>query len=472
MKTSTLLCLVVASLGCAEDRTFNAGTGGASSNGGSAPSGGQAAGGASSNGGSGTNATGGNSAAGASTQGGASAGASSLGGSSVGGSSAGGSSAGGGAQGGQSAASGGTNASSGGNAATAGAASGGRSGGASAGGNASQGGASGGAVNRGGATAAGGTSSGGTTGSAGVSDLPKAGSTGVARPSGTAGNLKVLDWAGFKGAVSYTFDDTNSSQIAHYKELQALGVRMTFYLITGKTEANDATWTQAVKDGHELGNHTKSHQSVATAADIDAATDFIKSKFGVTVWTMAAPNGDASYQSFAKTRFLINRGVANGLIAPNDSSDPYNLYCYIPPSGAAASAFNTQIDGARTGNKWRVVLVHGFSGGTDGAYQPVAIGEFTSSVTYAKSTGELWIDSVVNVASYWRGQKAFTSVTPTTSGADKVYSWTLPEHFPPGKYLRVKVDGGTLKQGGNALPWDDHGYYEVALSGGPLTLSP
>ena len=58
-------------------------------------------------------------------------------------------------------------------------------------------------------------------------------------PSGTPGNLTVLDWAGFKAAVSYTFDDTNSSQIEHYAELQALGVRMTFYLITGKTTEFD-----------------------------------------------------------------------------------------------------------------------------------------------------------------------------------------------------------------------------------------
>ena len=44
--------------------------------------------------------------------------------------------------------------------------------------------------------------------------------------------------------------------------------------------------------------------------------------------------------------------------------------------------------------------------------------------------------------------------------------------FPPRKYLRVKVDGGTLEQGGIALAWDSHGCYEVALDAGSLTLSP
>ena len=34
------------------------------------------------------------------------------------------------------------------------------------------------------------------------------------------------------------------------------------------------------------------------------------------------------------------------------------------------------------------------------------------------------------------------------------------------------VDGGTPSQGGTPLAWDPHGYYEVALDAGSLTLSP
>jgi peptidoglycan/xylan/chitin deacetylase (PgdA/CDA1 family) len=324
--------------------------------------------------------------------------------------------------------------------------------------------------------------SGGTTGgsggaggaaSLGVSGLPvPPGAGDLPQPSGSAGNLTVLDWAGFKAAVSYTFDDTNSSQIAHYAELQALGVHLTFYLITGKAEASDPTWAQALLDGHELGNHTQTHLMAGTAADVDAATTFLQQKYGITVWTAAAPYGDASYTPLAATRFLVNRGVSNGLMAANDNTDPFSLFCYIPPQDSLAGAFNDQIDAARTAGGWRTVLVHGFTGGTDGAFQPVSITEFTSSVAHSKSLGDVWIDSVVNVASYWRGQKTFTSVNPATAGADRTWTWTLPDHFPPGKYLRVKVDGGTLMQGGTPLAWDPHGYYEVALDAGSLTLSP
>ena len=117
--------------------------------------------------------------------------------------------------------------------------------------------------------------------------------------------------------------------------------------------------------------------------------------------------------------------------------------------------------------------IHGFTDGSDGAYQPVATGEFIAGVNHAKSFGDVWIDSVVNVGAYWRAQKMLVAIQPTTAGNSKTWKWTLPPHFPPGKVLRVKVDGGTLTQpDGRTLAWDDHGYYEVALDAGSLTLSP
>src|SRR3954463_8763256 len=84
----------------------------------------------------------------------------------------------------------------------------------------------------------------------------------VPRPSGRPENLRVLDWAGFRGAVTYTFDDSQPSQIEHYAELQAAGVPMTFYLSSGWENTSPqyvATWQQAVRDGHEIGNHTVHH---------------------------------------------------------------------------------------------------------------------------------------------------------------------------------------------------------------------
>lgn len=327
----------------------------------------------------------------------------------------------------------------------------------------------------GGRVGSGGSAAGGSAGAAqpGASGLPvPPGPANVAKPSGTPGNITVLNWAGFKGAVSYTFDDSNTTQIQNYAAMQALGVPFTFYVWTGKSESSNSIWATAVKDGHELGNHTKSHSSNGTVADIDAATEFLMMKWGVMPWTFAAPNGAGVYTSLTKDKFLLNRGVANRVILPNDNTDPFTLPSYIPPTGASASAFNTQMDQARTMGGWRTVCLHGFTGGSDGAYQPVPFNEFVASVNYVKSLGDMWIGTMENVGAYWRGQKAFSQATTTTMGNDKTWTWTLPPSFPPKKYLRVTVPGGTVKQNGVEVPWDGHGYYEIALDARSVTVSP
>lgn len=362
----------------------------------------------------------------------------------------------------------------------------GRGGRSSSGGAVATGGsmASGGSQSQGGAVGTGGSpSNGGTQASGGVAGsgppamcdnlIFAAGSSGVAQPSGNAGNLKVLDWAGFKGAVTYTFDDANQTQIDAYSTLNGLGVPMTFYLITNKNTMSNSVWQQAVQDGHELGNHTNDHNNI-TASNVDTATTYIEDHFGVHPYTFAAPNGsngDSGYEQFAKTRFLIDRGVANSLIMPNSNTDQWNLPCYIPPTNASASDFNSQIDSAESGGGWRVVLVHGFTGGSDGAYQPVALSEFTSGVEHAKSLGDLWIDSMVHVGSYWVGQKVFSSASMSAADTSTTWTWDWPDIYPPNSCLRVTVDGGTLSQNGNAIAWDDHGYYQISLDAGSLTLT-
>lgn len=295
----------------------------------------------------------------------------------------------------------------------------------------------------------------------------------MAQPSGAVGGLTVVNWAGFKAAVSYNFDDANSSQISNYATLNGLGVHYTFYLWGQRIATAQSTWAQASKDGHELGNHTWDHtDSNMSQSDVDQCSQAIKTDFGVTTYTFAAPNGTAGWSQYAQTHHFVDRGVADGLMMPGDetTTSPWALHCYIPPTGAPTSDFNSEIDGARSGGGWRVILVHGFTGGNDSAYQPVGIDQYTAGVKYAKTFSDLWIDTMVNIGAYWRGQNAFKKATQTTSGGSTTYKWTLPANFPPGHYLRVTVSGGTITQDGTKLQWDPHGYYEISLDAGSLTL--
>src|SRR5204862_351142 len=186
--------------------------------------------------------------------------------------------------------------------------------------------------------------SGGGGGSAAPMGLPvPPGPSDVPRPAGTPGNLKVLHWAGFKSAVSYTFDDAQPSQIEHYPDLQAAG------------------------------------------------------------------------------------------------------------EGDTVARFNTQIDGAESGGRWLIFLIHTITPTSQSWYAPIDVSVVTDSIAHAKSLNDVWIDSMVNVGAYWRGEKVATPATPATSGGAQTWTWTRPDHFPPGKILRVTVDGGTPSQNGKPL---------------------
>lgn len=341
---------------------------------------------------------------------------------------------------------------------------------------------SGGPVTTSGSTGAGGmTATAETTGSATTgsdlppnpSGLPEPGDGGVAQPSGAAGGLVVLPWAGYKGAISYSFDDANSTQINNETQLLGLGVRFTWYLQTGKQEAGNAFYQRALDAGHELANHTQNHGSGAADQDVNQAQSFLMSQYSVVGYTMAAPNGSTNnYNSISGQLFILDRGVNDSLIGPDDNTNMQNLPSWIPPQGAGTAQFNPKADAAQSQGKWQTVCIHGFTGGSDGAYQPIDLNGFVQHVNYVKDKGDVWIATMLEAGAYFLGRKAVKAAQPQAQGSDQVYSWTLPDVFPPGQYVRVTVDGGTLSQDGVALPWNDHGFYEVALDAGSLTLSP
>src|SRR3954454_16839104 len=320
------------------------------------------------------------------------------------------------------------------------------------------------------------------------SGLPEPPTSGVAQPSGTAGDLTVLPWAGFKSAVSWTFDDSQPSQIAHYGELAAVGIPMTFYISSGNSSESgyDTTWTSAVAAGSEIGNHTVHHchadlsgcsfgSAAATLGDeLDGCTSYIAQHYApqATAWTAASPFGDTGYDSAGMSRFLVNRGVGGGTIGANDNTDPFNLPIYLAQQADTALNFSNQIDAAHTAGKWLILLVHTINPTSDSWYNPVDIAEVTGGMSHGKGLADVWNDSVVNVAAYWRAQKMFSTLTPATAGGSSTWTWTLPANFPPGKYLRVTIAGGMLTQGATTLAWGTHGLSELALDAETLTVPP
>jgi len=379
--------------------------------------------------------------AGASSTGGASGGASATGGSSgvdTGGSPPTGGTAGSGVTGGTSGApSGGTGGSVGG---SSGAGSGGNGGG-------------------------GGTGGSGPTASFKCDNLAlKPSMTGVAKPAGAVGGLRVLDWAGFVGAASFTLDDNTPSQMPNYNALKATGGRVTWFVVGQWLNGQASTISQfkaTIADGFEVANHTYTHQSAGSQSDLQQAETFISQNFGVTAHSMAAPNCATAWQSVAPMVLFQNRGPCGkgiATVAPRDNTSPFALPAYLPDTGESAASMSSAI----TAGRWRIFVLHGFDS-QGGTYQPVPIANVTGSMSKAVMDG-YWVETMTNVGAYWQGQKLI-SASATTSA-----TWTLPDKFPPNMCVRITTTGGTVTQAGETIPWDDHGYYQISLDKGEVTI--
>ena len=319
---------------------------------------------------------------------------------------------------------------------------------------------------------AGGSATGGTTGGGGsgpaatfkCDNLSLAPSmTGVAKPAGAAGGLKVLDWAGFKGAASYTFDDNTPSQLQKYAELKATGGHVTWFLIAGKA---GTSFKASMADGQEIANHTQSHPdassnpSAATQAEVTNAQATLKTNYGVDAYSMAAPNCLTAWMPFAKPAKLFqNRGpCGGGAVSPRDNTDPFSLPAYMPPENASAGTLSGQI----AAGKWQIYVIHGFDS-QGGAYQPVPIGSVTGAMSKAVTDG-MWVEGMTNVGAYWQGQKLIPASATTSA------TWTLPANFPPNMCVRITTSGGTVTQKNETITWDPHGYYQISLTAGEVTI--
>ena len=169
-----------------------------------------------------------------------------------------------------------------------------------------------------------------------------------------------------------------------------------------------------------MGNHTVHHchadlsglqqhrqRAVSLDAELDDCNSYIASHLGQSaVWTAASPFGDSGWDTPDMSRFFLNRGVASGTVSPNDNTDPFNLPCHAAVEGETAAMFNAVIDGVDARNRWVIFLVHTLSPTSQIWYAPIDISVITDSVAHAKSLGDVWIDSMVNVGAYWRGAEA------------------------------------------------------------------
>src|SRR5436190_16319746 len=75
--------------------------------------------------------------------------------------------------------------------------------------------------------------------------------------------LQVLPWNGHRAAISLTFDDARPVHLdLAVPELNKRHLHASFFVIVSKLTRLD-DWRRVMSEGHEIGNHSVSHEHVA-----------------------------------------------------------------------------------------------------------------------------------------------------------------------------------------------------------------
>ncbi len=300
-------------------------------------------------------------------------------------------------------------------------------------------------------------------------------------------HLRVLPWNGHRAAFTLTFDDGSPSAVEQVlPAIDAEGVKATFFVTVKNLRVgrDDAAWSRAVRDGHEIANHTVDHchavdlgskECLPAEQEIDRCSTYLESHFGVRrVYTFAYPYIDTSpaYKDVASKRFLLARAGSGGLVDASPGVDWYAVDArFISPSrGQTLKDWDAWIDETESQSKWLIMGFHSIL--PENWYEGVSREDLTGIIEHAKSADDLWIGTFVDVGAYLRAETLFNALKPAYTGKGVFWRWVLPHHYPPGKSLQVMVDSGSLVQRGVALKRDARGSYSVKLDDGSLAWLP
>jgi peptidoglycan-N-acetylglucosamine deacetylase len=252
--------------------------------------------------------------------------------------------------------------------------------------------------------------------------------------AGSGQPKKIFQWPeGKQMAISLTFDDARLSQVDKgIPLLDKYGVKGTFYVSPPSVLKRLDAWKLAVKNGHDIGNHTLLHACTGNfdwsrgraiedysltrmKAEIDSASQFIIKMLGTVPVSFAFPCGQTyvgrgvdtrSYIPLIAILFETGRGWLDE--GPNDP-----LFCDMAQltgmelDGKSFDQIKQLIDASRKTGKWLVLAGHEMS---DSGSQTSLLSTVEAICKYASDPSNgVWLDNVHNIASYVKMKKGESS---------------------------------------------------------------
>src|SRR6266849_5052548 len=297
--------------------------------------------------------------------------------------------------------------------------------------------------------------------------------------------LKVLPWNNHPAAVSLTFDDSRPVHLdVAIPELNKRHLHATFFLIVSKTTRLD-NWRKALLQGHEIGNHSVSHEH---AADLGKATEelqvedakkFLDSNFNADVLTFAYPFTEVSPGLLYWVRrydFAARGGRGDSsllYITPDTQPDWYDLPSQPSYTKYDAAVYRGWVDKDFSMNAWTTLQIHGIGNASTG-FEPIPSETFIDLLDYLKTAEGrgLWVAPFGEVAAYFRAQKIVEAAQPQAANGETKFTWQVPSPFPPGVVLKLtaKASAARLFQAGHEVHRSKGGVYSVSFDSRELVV--
>lgn len=284
-----------------------------------------------------------------------------------------------------------------------------------------------------------------------------------------AAPITTVPWNGYPGAVSFTFDDSEISQLNNLGDYfeKNQDIKVTFFMTGGMNVGNQSKYFPMAAKGHEIGNHSKTHSDLTNSNDLKGEiTDYkytLESKGDFEVVSFATPYcyyNDAVEAEIAKAH-IVNRNCQGAIKYKWDEEPVWERISSDCYQGNTQQSKGNMSE-AKQLNAWTVQLNHGVDGAGFG--YGITPSDMISIMDEAKAQG-LWRAPMGRVAAYYRAHFVIDKATSTEIDGGFKVTWTSPHPaMPKSVPLRVKIEGAegkTVKQKGKEIQAESDGSYVI-----------